>query len=1009
MPIKTTCTHCHSSVPLSEPLPLPGESIQCGECGASMIVSYPEGILEALKGKGKQFAAERPTAPLSTPREGVPKVRASRDAPSEKRLEDPPPPSQFEADVTHAAPSRPKRPGPSGKGRTRWPVKLMASIPLTFGAMAGLAVLLTCLTAGGSYLFFSQGLPTVDTLQAYRPPTVTVVQDRHGEILGEIYEERRYVVSLDAIPEHVQHAFIAAEDASFWKHSGVDYFGIVRAMLRNLAKGKMAQGASTITQQVARNFLLTRDKKLTRKIKEVLLSWRIEETYTKTHILYLYLNEIYLGSHAYGVEAASRTYFDKSVGDLTIAEAALLAGLPQRPSDYSPHRHWEKAHGRQGYVLRQMVSNGYITPEEAREARAEHIHVTPRTNTFLEKAPHFTEYARRYLVEKYGEDRVLRDGLIIRTTCDLKLQTVAQQALIKGVHEVDQRMGLRRSDLRTLGDDAAIEAYRSEQDTALRQVWAKKQDAAGRVELPPEVLLSAEQELEGVVLEVSRKWVRIGIGRQEGIVPLSWSQWAFPPNPRRSWRFRKNDDLAQPVDNDLDGTRDSAILVRGDIVPIKVVALSTQEPKLAKVFRGSPGEQNKRFAVRLWPNPEVEGALLSMELETGAIRAMVGGSDFTESQFNRTLQSRRQVGSTFKPIVYAAALESRRLTTASIVPDAPLAFTTTQDHLWKPTNYGQEYLGNLTLRQALAKSKNTCTVRVLESLDPGMNEDIIYNLGRRLGIGGDPTAWLDETNVPTPENDWLCPWILETPKSTVCPDRYPAKDPNLTNTRHRQLLQPDDEYWCRLCDMTLGLGSASLTMEELVRSYSPFASGGDLVQPYYIEEVFDRDGQLIESHEPIPPISVMEPEVASLTAWLLHGVVRGGTGFGAYRDLKLDGLGGKTGTTNDEKDTWFVGFTNDVVTAAWVGYDQPRSLGISSTGGRTALPIWIDYMRVAAPKSRDRALPLRGNIEWAQIEESTGRRVSSGGVRYPFIRGTVPETTGVAAGQMSMEEFATEF
>lgn len=1001
MPIKTQCTQCQASIPLREPLPLPGESVQCGECGSSMIVSYPPGILESLRAKGKEFATTRPPTQRDRP-SAPPQSEEAVSGPTD-RSADPPPPAQFHA----APPSEPVPPRP--RLRSPWVMKIMASLPISLGMAATLGAVLSILTAGGGYLFFSHGLPTVDTLEAYRPPTVTVVQDRNGDVLGEIYEERRYVVSLETIPDHVQHAFIAAEDASFWDHGGVDYFGIMRAMLRNLAKGKMAQGASTITQQVARNFLLTRDKKITRKIKEVILSWRIEETYTKEHILYLYLNEIYLGSHAYGVEAAARTYFDKSVGELTVAEAAVLAGLPQRPSDYSPHRHWEKAEGRQGYVLRQMVSNGYLSAEEARAAREEHIVVVPRTNTFLEKSPHFTEYARRYLVEKYGEDRVLRDGLIIRTTCDLDLQTTAQQAVSKGVHDVDQRMGLRRSDLRTLAGDEAIQTFRDEQDTALRKIWSHSQDAAGRVELPAKVTLTPDQTLEGVILEVSKSWARVGIGAQEGIVPLAWSEWAFPPNPKRSWRFRKNDNLAQNVDNDLDGTRDSPILVRGDVVPLKVVAVSTRDASISKAFRGSPGADQDLFAVRLWPNPEVEGALLSMEVETGAVRAMVGGSDFTKSQFNRTLQSRRQVGSTFKPIVYAAALESRRLTTASIVPDAPLAFTTTQDYLWKPTNYGQEYLGNLTLRKALAKSKNTCTVRVLESLDPGMNEDLIYDLARRLGIGGEPSALLNEESIPTPDNDWLCPWVLETPKSTVCPDRYPAKDPNLTNTRHRQLLQPGDEYWCRLCDMTLGLGSASLTMEELVRAYSPFATGGDLIQPYYIEEVRDRDGQLLESHDPAPAIEVMEPEVASLTAWLLHGVVRGGTGYPAYRDLQLTGLGGKTGTTNDEKDTWFVGFTNDVVTASWVGYDQPRTLGISSTGGRTALPIWTDYMRAAAPSSKDRPLRLRGNIEWAEIEESTGRRVSSGGVRYPFIKGTVPETTGVAAGQVSMEEFATEF
>ena len=253
------------------------------------------------------------------------------------------------------------------------------------------------------------GLANNKALKAYQPPTVTMVYDNEGAILGEIYEQRRYVVDLETIPEHVQNAFIAAEDANFWKHGGVDYIGIARAMGRNLKSGRMAQGASTITQQVTRNFLLTKDKKLERKIKEIILSWRIEKAYTKEHILFLYLNEIYLGSQAYGVEAASRTYFDKSAKDITIAEAAMLAGLPQRPSDYSPHRHFEKAKARQSYVLGQMVAKGYISDEQAEAARGQEITIAARDNAFLEQAPHFTEHVRRYLVEKYGEEKVLNE------------------------------------------------------------------------------------------------------------------------------------------------------------------------------------------------------------------------------------------------------------------------------------------------------------------------------------------------------------------------------------------------------------------------------------------------------------------------------------------------------------------------------------------------------------------------------------------------------------------------
>jgi penicillin-binding protein 1A len=384
----------------------------------------------------------------------------------------------------------------------------------------------------------------------------------------------------------------------------------------------------------------------------------------------------------------------------------------------------------------------------------------------------------------------------------------------------------------------------------------------------------------------------------------------------------------------------------------------------------------------------------------------VGGASFEDSEFNRATQARRQVGSTFKPIVYAAAIETEKVTTATLVTDGPLAFATDQDFIWKPSNYGNDFAGNITLRQALAMSKNTCTVRVLDRIDPGMNDDVIYRFARKLGFGGPPTHLLPEGHTATPDNDYLCPWVRETPTSTICMDRLPPKDPNLSNTAHRARIGPDDVYMCRACDLSMGLGSRSFTMEEMLRGYSAFPSGGKLIQPYYIEQVRDRNGNVLEQHQPQEFAQVISPEVASITTWLLENVVQGGTGSAAQR-LGVH-LGGKTGTTNDEKDAWFIGFSPDVITGVWVGFDQPRPLGVSSTGGRTSLPIWMEYMEAAAPRDRDRPFRMRGNVEWAQIEESTGRRVESGGRSYPFLPGTAPESTGAVAGQVSIEDIATE-
>lgn len=871
---------------------------------------------------------------------------------------------------------------------------------------------------GGVFWYYSQDLPTVETLRGYEPPTVTTLYDQKGEILGEIYEQRRYVRPLDEIPKHVQDAFVAAEDANFWNHGGVDYMGIIRAVLRNAAAGRKAQGASTITQQVAKNFLLTRDKALERKIKEAILSWRIEAAYTKEHILYLYLNEIFLGSQAYGVEAASRTFFGKSVDQVTVAEAAILAGLPPRPSDYGPHRSWAKAKERQSYVLGQMLAKGYIDQPTYEAAMVEDITVVRRANSFLEQAPHFTEHVRRYLVDKYGEETVLNGGLQVTTTCDLGLQKHAQAVVRDQVFEVDQRIGFRRAALETLTTDAAIAKRREEHETAMRTEQRDQRDAAGgRTPLPDRSVVTVGQVYPAVLLEVSKTWARVGLGDHEGIIPLAWSKWVYQPNPKQSYRFREAKDLTDKVAVIEGGQKDTPILQKGDVVLVRVEDLSTKAVAAAKtfkgqrgdaIFKGTPGEAKDLVALHLWQIPEVEGALLAMDVADGSIRAMVGGADFGRSQFNRAIQSRRQVGSTFKPIVYAAALETRKIHAASMIADAPLAFTTEAEFVWKPSNYGNDYMGNITLRKALALSRNTCTVRVLESIDPGMNNDVIYNFARKLGVGGPPTHALPDDWVASPNNDQLCPWTRETRTSTICMDRLPPKDPNISNTAHRAALGPDDVYMCRACDMSMGLGSASLTMEELVVAYSPFPTGGQLVSPRYVLEVKDRHGKVLETSVVPTFPQVMEPEVASISTWLLNAVATEGTAAAARSELDLVGIGGKTGTTNDEKDAWFIGFTNDVIAATWVGYDQPAPLGVSSTGGRTALPIWTQFMKNAAPKSRDRAFTMKGNIEYALIDEATGRRVSSGGRTYPFIRGTAPESSGVASGQLTLEDMTTD-
>ncbi len=938
-----------------------------------------------------------------------------------------------------AVPPRPPvTPAPSAKPSSKPPARRKRSL---LGRLVRVALVLCLLgavggvlTACGAVLFFRQDLPTLETLQDYTPPTVTVVYDRNGELLGEIYEKRRYVVPLDDIPEHVQSAFIASEDANFWNHGGVDPMGIVRAVLRNALKGKKAQGASTITQQVARNFLLSSEKKYSRKIKEMILATRVETAFTKEHILYLYLNQIYLGSGAYGVEAASRAYFDKHVQDITLAEAAMLAGLPQRPSDYSPLNNWEKARARQLYVLGQMRDKDFIDQATYDAAVAESIPIYLADNPFLEQAPYFTEHVRRYLVDTYGFDKIYNDGLIVHATCDLEQQKVAQQAVHDKVLLADNGVGWRGA-AETLAQ-AAIAPHLAAQEEALRQaeshavlhVGATDDPGSGYGPLPEHSSLVQGERYPAVVLEVTKKHAVVGIGAHQALIPRSWTDWAYEPNPERSYRYRSLDDLTQA-------------LKPGDLIEVTIENLDAFE---AKPFDGYEDAGKGPFAAaRLYQDPALQGAFLAYRLSDGAVLSMVGGYDFENSEYNRAIQARRQVGSTFKPIVYAAAIQSKELTAGSMVQDAPVIFNVLDEKLWKPANYGDEYLGNISLRKALQLSRNVCTVRVLDRI--GL--DIVYELaGPALRIGYQTPA-CERVHVPqgsecqgamTPSNvqgmawcEWCdpesCP-LVRLHEDFTCMDEPQELEGEQwchscdVNIRVCDWLTPDKfregeecrgqrkdsqgRTVCRSCDLSMGLGSSSLTMVELVRAYTAFATMGTLVEPHFIDRVVDRDGTVIESFT--PPAEwprVLEPEVAGIAHWLVRQVATGGTAA-ASNALGLH-VAGKTGTTNDFHDAWFVGYNPDYIGAAWVGYDQPRSIGQSFTGGRTALPIWMDWMRAAVPKDQDRPFPTIPNVSWVPIDESTGR-VASGGMAMPMLPGTAPEgSTSVEVGQKTSEDLLT--
>ena len=1058
MALRITCPYCSRKHELAEPYPLPGSDLHCW-CGAGLSISYPAGLMDRLRKRGIRFqddplpgdledeSSEIPSVggapveninPLPTQKLDKP-IAAPPELEEESPLQDLPAldiwkrlntqeterpqaadplaeeativmskrqqalkaaRDQWEADrqeavadttsdlggmapknrteekgelhpettanMGEAAPAQrsrdqtgedtsdmgeeaPKRkeplptsPNASASGtkppfyKRKWFVRLA-----TAGA---LAMLLGILTVIGSFWYFGKQVKSVDELAGYEPATVTLIEDRHGRVIGEIYpvpdpkkqrEERRYVRQINEIPKHVQNAFIASEDANFWKHGGVDYMGIIRATLRNLAKGKKAQGASTITQQVARNFLLREhqnasgafQKSIGRKIKEMVLARRMEKVFTKEYILFLYLNEIYFGSGAYGVEAASRVYFDKSVEDITIAEAAILAGLPQRPSEYSPHRNWDKARARQEYVINQMERKGLITAQESLAALDEKVRIVKSENPTKFLAPHFAEHVRRYLVETYGWEEVYQHGLVARTTCDLDLQQAAQEALINGVHQADRNLGWR-GPKESLNTDASIEAWLAEKEESLRKQTQFRADNARRGPLPEKSELVVGEQYDAVVLDVQKNHAVVGIGSHRGLIPLSWSKWTFTPNTAKSWKWRAQNNLQNA-------------LHRGEIVSIEWINQSTDEVPALKGYL--PEDQGTYGAVALRQIPEIEGALLSFDLNDGGVRALVGGINIHTSEFNRATQSSRQVGSTFKPIVYSAAIGERDLTTGSMVLDAPLTFNTGMADLWKPGNYGGTYKGLISLRKALALSRNVCTVRVLDQI--GL--DVVWENAHRLGI-----------------------------KSLR------EKDKNLA----------------------MALGASSLTMMEISKAYSVFATYGKQVEPYFVERVSTRDGEVLEEHEAVEFVEVMNPSVAGITSWLLQEVARAGTG--AKSNVLGIQVAGKTGTTNDFKDAWFVGYSPDVLVSSWVGYDQPRSMGISSTGGAMALPVWIDYMRAAYPKSVARSFPRIPNVVMVEIDESTGR-VTKGGRFMPFLPGTVPTGPIVEIGQQSTQDLLT--
>lgn len=785
----------------------------------------------------------------------------------------------------------------------RW-FKALAALGLA-GGLAGIVLI------AGVLFYFAGQVPDFRTLADYQPSQITKIYDRNGKIIAEYAKERRIYVPYEKVPQPVIEAFLAAEDASFFEHGGFNVKAIFRAFLVNVFTSKK-QGASTITQQVAKTFLLSSERTYTRKIKELILAHRIESAFTKEEILELYLNQIYLGNGAYGILAAAQAYYDKSLENLTIGQRAMLAGLPKAPSAYNPVRYPRVARLRRDVIIRRMEAENFITPEEATAAIAEdlNINITRLKNGGV--APHFAEHVRRYLEEVYGAKKLYHAGLQVYTTLDLNMQIEAEKAVTRGLREYTRRHGYRGP----LGKVGILINWRNrieDEEKELRQY--------------------SQFGFPAAVLEVQNDMARIGLPNgSEGLIPLDLVKWA------RAY-----------IDADKRGP---AIKKVGDVLEVGDIVL-VQPLQNVQEFRegGYKSLRTHKEVAKFYSLEQIplaQSSLVSLDVETGAVRAMVGGSD-PGTGFNRAVQAKRQGGSSFKPLVYALALE-KGYSPASIILDAPVVFFSNDlKGNWKPQNYSEKVYGPSTMRRGLEKSRNLMTIR----------------LARKLGIRN-ITSFAQKAGIDSPMEN----------------------------------------------NLSTSLGSGSYSLMEITNAYSVFPRGGSKVQPYYITHIQDAAGNVIESAHPTctncqegfalpdappPPIAinktqVMSEESAYQMTSMLQGTVQRGTGWRARAVGKP--VGAKTGTTDDYKDAWFIGFSPTLATGVWFGFDKPETLGDKETGSKAASPIWTYYMTAALKNDPTPSFKIPPNISFVRIDRETGL-LPNIGTKYTlleaFKQGTEPK------------------
>ncbi len=714
--------------------------------------------------------------------------------------------------------------------------------------------------------YYSNKLPDYKFLKNYKPPVSSKLYSDDGELVIDFSSEKRIFVPYNSIPKKIINSFLSAEDKNFFSHPGVDAKGVIRAVYNNIFNiilSKRLEGASTITQQVAKNFLLSNEVSLDRKIKEAILAFRIERALSKERILELYLNQIYLGEGSYGVASASLNYFDKPISELGYVETSLLAALPKAPSKYNPYRNPELAKFRRDLVINNLFENSYISLEKKKELINSKIKLKKRKKIYLEDARYYVEDVRKNIVEKYGFDKVYKQGFNIKTPLNLKLQKIATKSLRDGLIEYDQRKGWRgplKNIVYSKNWSNNLKEFKLENSLQWELAIVKKIQKF-------KVLIETENNFEGKI----------------NYNDITWTKKEF-----------------------------EEILKIGDIIYVEKI--DDQNYKLRQL-------------------PSANGAIVVIDPFTGRVKAISGGFSFKKSEFNRASQAKRQPGSAFKPFVYALALENN-FTPSSLVLDAPIVFDQGEDlKLWKPENYGKKFYGLSTLRTGIEKSRNLMTVRIAQQL--GLEK--IINLTKQLNIYKDPDKLL-----------------------------------------------------------SISLGSAETTLLKLSSAYCSFVNGGKLINPIIIDRIQDSEGNTIFNSESrfcknckkisylsknLPVIDdSFEQVFSSQTAYqitsMLEGAIQRGTGKG-LRELKLD-LAGKTGTTNKNTDTWFIGFTSNLVVGVYIGHDEPKSLGRYETGAKTAMPVFKKFIKQAISKSDARPFKVSKDIRMMVVDSKTGKKAEYG-------------------------------